>query len=250
MNATAAGATVPRILLVEDDPLLCDAMMTYLNLDGFHCQSVGSLAGFRAFQASGQTVDVVVFDRGLPDGDGLDAIGPLCSVSPDLAVVIVSGNGAVEQRIEGLSRGADMYLTKPVDLAELSIVLKKLSRRAHEKQTGSWQLDETGWRLIGPAGTAVTLTMREQIALKLVMAEPGLPVNRDKLAKAWGFDPRIYDFRRMESMLRRLRNKCRDELGCALPLVTIYGFGFVFEKRGSTNHFKTVPAASAQRRLA
>lgn len=60
------------------------------------------------------------------------------------------------------------------------------------------------------------------------MKQPGLPVSRDVLAKAWGFDPLIYDFRRMESTLRRLRKKCQDELGCPLPLITIYGLGFVF----------------------
>jgi DNA-binding response OmpR family regulator len=70
--------------------------------------------------------------------------------------------------------------------------------------------------------------LREKIIIELVMAVPGLPVSRDVLAKAWGFDSRIYDFRRMESMVRRLRNKCVRQLGCALPLATVYGMGFVF----------------------
>jgi len=69
--------------------------------------------------------------------------------------------------------------------------------------------------------------MRERITMKLVMASPGVPVRRDVLAKAWGFDPLIYDFRRMESTIRRLRNKCEQQLGCPLPLATIYGYGFV-----------------------
>jgi DNA-binding response OmpR family regulator len=228
--------TVPSILLIEDEPLLRDAMMAYLNLDGFHCHSVGSLDGFRAFQASGQTVDVMVFDLGLPDGDGLDAIGPLVDISPDIGVVIVSARGAVTERIEGLKRGADAYLPKPVDLVELSLILKKLVRRSQNKPVHAWRLDRTTWRLQAPTGAEVALTMREQITLGLVMAKPGTPVSRDVLVKAWGFDPVIYDFRRMESTLRRLRNKCQDELGCALPLVTIYGFGFVFEQRASTNH--------------
>ena len=70
---------------------------------------------------------MVVFDLGLPDGDRLDGIGLLADVSPDVGVVIVSARGAVEQRIEGLNRGADVYLQKPVDLAELSVILKKLA---------------------------------------------------------------------------------------------------------------------------
>lgn len=232
MTAAAAGAAAcdvatPRILLIEDESLLCETMMAYLNLDGFRCQSVGSLAGFKAFQASGQTVDVVVFDLGLPDGDGLDAIGPFAVVNPNVGVVIVSARGAVEQRIEGLNRGADVYLQKPVDLAELSVILRTLARRMQKKPENSWLLDNKTWQLIAPSGLALTLTMRERITMKLVMASPGVPVRRDVLAKAWGFDPLIYDFRRMESTIRRLRNKCEQQLGCPLPLATIYGYGFV-----------------------
>lgn len=228
MTGSAATVTKPRILLVEDEPLLREAMMAYLNIDGFHCQSVGSLAGLNAFQASGQTVDVIVFDLGLPDGDGLDAVATFVNANPDVLVAIASARGTTNQRIEGLRRGADVYLTKPVDLAELSLVLKKLAERAQKKQAIGWQLDNKSWVLKAPTGSVVKLTMRELVALELTMAKRGTPVSRDVLAKAWGFKPQNYDFRRMDSALRRLRIKCQDELGFALPLSSVYGYGFVF----------------------
>lgn len=228
MNTTWDGKAAPRILLIEDEPMLRDTMMSYLNIDGFHCQSVGSLAGFRAFRASGQSVDVVVFDLGLPDGDGLEALGAFAAANPGVRIVIASAKGSVEQRIEGLNKGADAYLPKPINLIELSVILKKLARQAKVNPISIWSLDSKSWRLKAPSGDEITLTLREKLTLELTMKQPGLPVSRDVLAKAWGFDPLIYDFRRMESTLRRLRKKCQDELGCPLPLITIYGLGFVF----------------------
>jgi len=118
-----------------------------------------------------------------------------------------------------------------------------------KKPEDIWLLNSKTWQLIAPSGAALMLTMREQIAMKLVMASPGVPVSRDVLAKAWGFQPLIYDFRRMESTVRRLRNKCEQQLGCPLPLVTVYSHGFVLKHCFNLNNLKATRAATSGRRL-
>ena len=220
-----------RILLVEDETMLRDAMTTYLNIDGFDCQSVGSLADFNAFLASGQTVDVVVFDLGLPDGDALDTVLVVRDHYPDVRIVIASARGAVHQRIEGLNKGADAYLQKPVDLAELSALLKSLAYRMQVKSDGSWSLDAKTWFLKAPSGAVMKLQLREKVMMEVVMAIKGSAVSRDAIIRAWGHNPASYDIRRMEAMVRRLRIRCQLETGSPLPLTTVYGHGYVFNQQ-------------------
>ena len=217
-----------RILIIEDEPMLREAMTAYLNIDGFHCQSVGSLAGFKAFLTSGQTAQAMVFDLGLPDGDVLEILKPFIQSHPNVGTVIVSARGALSQRIEGLNRGVDFYFQKPVDMQELSLVLKKLTQRVNKTMSLVWTFDATAWRLHSPTGEYMPVTLREKILLEMALAKPGTPFSRDALAKAWGFDPLLFDFRRMEALVRRLRKKCLVQLQCDLPLSTMYGFGFVF----------------------
>lgn len=229
MNPEAPAHSRPRVLIVEDEPLLRDAMVAFLNLDGCHCQGVESLSALRAWQASEQVTDVVVLDLGLPDGDGLDAIAPLVAQRPNIGVIVVSARGQPAQRIQGLQQGADAYLTKPVELAELSLMLKRLSRRSQQAGAGAWALDASTWRLSSPQGHAVLLTLREKQLLSVLMASAGQAVGRDQLAAALGVDPLGYDYRRMEILVRRLRAKCERQLDTPLPLETVYGQGYVFK---------------------
>jgi DNA-binding response OmpR family regulator len=119
-----------RILLVEDEPLIADAIKLAMQRQEFRVDWVenGAMA-FEALQA-GQ-FDLVLLDLGLPDQDGLSVLEDLRKNDLDLPVLILTAREAVRNKIEGLNLGADDYLTKPFDMEELIARCRALIRRSY-----------------------------------------------------------------------------------------------------------------------
>ena len=215
-----------RVLVIEDETHLLDATVTFLNMEGFVADGVSSLSMASQWMRT-HALDVLVLDLGLPDGDGLQWLGQTTELRGK-GVIITTARGRTEQRIEGIKAGADIYLVKPIQLEELASLVSNLLRRTRSASSPSWSIDRTHWTLRTGAGLAVKLTHSEAVLLTKMADQPGQVVPRQDLVLSLGHDPQHYDFRRMEILVRRLRNKVKADLGCELPLETVRKVGYAF----------------------
>ncbi len=113
-----------RVLIIDDDPGIRFGFSRYLSKTGYDIACASCLAEGRDALTSEQ-FDAVLLDLNLPDGSGLPWIDDVKTAQPDIAIVVVTGIGDVPTAVEAMHRGADNFLTKPVNMAELDIFLKK-----------------------------------------------------------------------------------------------------------------------------
>jgi len=225
----SAMDVAPRVLVVEDEADLRDALVSFLQLDGMTAVAASSLHEAQECLHSAH-FDVILLDLGLPDGDGMDWLRAREDLEAT-GLIITSARVAKAHRITGIRCGADAYFVKPVDLEELSLQVLNLTRRVRRAQPGYWMLDAVQWSLLTPRGATIKLTQSEIGFLGPLMSTPGTPVDRQVLVSSMGHKLDYYDARRMEIMVRRLRKKI-EQLGAEpLPLETVYGRGFVFTAR-------------------
>lgn len=218
-----------RILVVEDEPDLCEAMVSFLNLEGFLADGVGSTSAADAWLNTHE-VDIVVLDVGLPDKDGISWLDQAAALH-DKGIIMATARHELPDRLRGLRAGADVYLVKPVELDELLAVVHNLANRISrnpEISPQGWQLDTVGWSLTSPNGRSAKLTHSETVLLNALATQPGQTVPKDTLIRALGGDPETYDPRRMEILVRRLRNKIAKLTSMPLPLETVHGLGYAF----------------------
>ncbi len=216
-----------RILVVEDEVDLREATVAYLQLEGMTAVGVGTLQAARSLLAL-QSFDLLVLDLGLPDGDARVWLEQNADLR-DKGVIVTTARGERTDRIVGVQAGADCYLVKPVDLDELVGLARNLLRRLRTAdQPSSWVLDILKWTLHSPESRSLKLTYSEFVLLQALARRAGESVSRDDLAVALGHDPVVYDPRRLEVLVRRLRNKVAEQLGYPLPLETVHGQGYAF----------------------
>ena len=164
-----------RLLIVEDDPLLGDALATGLRQLG---QVVDWFTtGAQADAAlAGAPYDAMVLDLGLPGGDGMSWLKRWRSRALPLPVLILTARDAVEQRIAGLDAGADDYLVKPITIDELAARLRALLRRSAGRAQPVWQHGALEYdpasRQVRWRGEPVDLTGRELALLEALLADP------------------------------------------------------------------------------
>jgi DNA-binding response OmpR family regulator len=119
-----------KILLIEDEPQLSNAIQTFLVGEGNICTVVPTL--HQAInKATDYEYDCILVDIGLPDGSGLDVIQRIKTNHPRTGIIIISAKNSLDDKISGLDLGADDYLPKPFHLAELNARIKALARRNH-----------------------------------------------------------------------------------------------------------------------
>ena len=114
----------PKVLLIDDEPGTRFGFSRYLSKAGYSVQEVTCLSEAREAVYS-QRYDAILLDMNLPDGNGLDWIIELRKTHPDVAIVIITGFGDIPLAVEAIRRGADNFLTKPVNMADLDIFLRK-----------------------------------------------------------------------------------------------------------------------------
>lgn len=114
----------PNVLLIDDEPAIHFGFSKYLSKAGYNISAVSSLRETQEILLS-KRFDAVLLDLNLPDGNGIDLIGDLRETYPGMAIVVISGRGEVPLAVEAMRRGADNFLTKPVDMADLDVFLRK-----------------------------------------------------------------------------------------------------------------------------
>ena len=218
-----------RILIVEDDLVLADGLKSSLTQSGYAVDLMTSgidADGVLAYQ----TFDLVLLDLGLPKLSGFEVLKRLRGRGSKMPVLILTANDDIDNRVKGLDLGADDYLSKPFNLAELEARVRALIRRGQAGgsaiiSVGKLQLDTTS-RAAAYNDTSLNLSARELAVLEILMLKAGKVVNKEQmLEKLCNFDEDISD-NALEVYLHRVRKKL--ELS-DINIRTIRGLGYMLE---------------------
>lgn len=226
LAAQRSYVIMTSLILLEDEPVLREELAEFLETTGFHTTPVESLAAFhRAFEAG--THRIAIIDLGLPDGDGLELITALRGAGHRLGIIVLTAHGATADRVAGLIGGADYYLAKTIDLAELAAIVTALARRLDAQAAPRWVLQRAPRQLVPPGYPPVPLSEQDYLVLE-TLATGGDCVTRTAIVRALGGDYLHYDQRRLDTQMRRLRRKVEESCGLSLPITTLRSVGFRF----------------------
>jgi two-component system OmpR family response regulator/two-component system response regulator QseB len=217
-----------RILLVEDDAMLGDALQAGLKQAGHAVDWTRDGIGADTALATGDYA-AVVLDLGLPRMSGLEVLRKLRAKKSALPVLILTARDTVEDRIKGLDAGADDYLVKPCDLGELNARLRALLRRAGGQPApvlaASGITLDPATHAVAFRGKPVELAAKEYALLLALMQQPGRSLSRPQLEQhlyAWGDE---IGSNAVEVYIHHLRRKLDAE-----AIRTLRGIGYVIAK--------------------
>jgi two-component system OmpR family response regulator len=222
-----------RILLAEDDPVLADGLTRALRRAGYAVDHACDGAAADT-AASTQQYDLMILDLGLPRMSGHEVLRRLRArtngVNAKLPVLILTAMDGVEDRVRGLDLGADDYLVKPFELAELEARVRAQIRRGFAGaptliQNGPLSYDSTG-RTAYLGETALELSARELGLLEILLTRCGRLVSKDQLVQhlcEWGEE---VSNNAIEVYVHRLRKKLEPQVSIA----TVRGLGYCLEK--------------------
>jgi len=174
-----------RVLLVEDDRLLAASLTAALRSEGYVVDACRTVADARLSIASTH-YDIALIDRQLPDGEGLDLIDPLRNAELPVGILVLTARDEIQQRVQGLDRGADDYLVKPFDLDELLARMRAAARRSAERgcggslRIGAVAIDPAR-RTVHRQGEQVDLSPRAFALLVALARHPGHVLSRRQL---------------------------------------------------------------------
>lgn len=214
------------LILLEDEPVLCEEMAEFLGEAGHEVVSTGTIAEFRQRFVPGLHA-IAVVDLGLPDGDGLDLITELRAAGHRLGIIVLTARHAMPDKIAGLTGGADHFLPKTAALEELGATVGALARRLGLQELPRWVLQGSPRQLVPPGFAPIALSEQDHTVLR-ALAIGGECVTREAIVKALGEDWFHYDQRRLDTQMRRLRRKVEEACGMTLPITTLRSVGFRF----------------------
>ncbi|TDU23348.1 DNA-binding response OmpR family regulator [Panacagrimonas perspica] len=227
-----------RVLVIEDDDDLRDTLCRYLTGIGMEVHDLDRAEKLDEHLAQ-HPVDLLVCDVNLPGESGFSIVARLRQISR-AGVIMLTGRGQDEDRMLGLSLGADHYLLKPVNLRELEFVIRNLHRRLSEAPAvepdppaqGVWKFDAKVWALTAPNGKPAQLTMSEYRLLQCLVTRAGDVTTREQLLAAMDRPNLEIYSRNLDVTVSRLRKKVEDACGQKLPISSARGIGYVFNGRG------------------
>ncbi len=219
------------VYLVEDEPSLMEILASYLRREGWHVEAYGD--GSEASRQIEQPPHLWILDIMLPGMDGYELLAHIKAANPSMPVIFISARDADIDRVIGLERGGEDYLSKPFLPQELVIRARKLLQRvygARERSEGQagrviiaqpYLLSEMERLVRLENGPVVELSSREFDLIWFFAIHQGMPLDREQiLSRVWGEDYFGSD-RVVDDMVRRLRRKMPE-----LQIETIYGFGY------------------------
>jgi two-component system response regulator RegX3 len=221
-----------RILVVEDEPAISDAVAYALREAGYDVQAVGD--GDAALeQASTHEYDLMVLDLLLPGTPGLEVCNRLRAEQSDLPIVMLTARDAESDRVTGLDSGADDYVTKPFSVAELvSRVRSLLRRRELDRASGGAVKNVGGLRLdvarhtASVDGKSILLTRSEFRLVALLASQPGKAFSRDDLIRHLWESDFVGDRRAIDVHVSNLRRKLERDPRRPQRLLTVRGVGY------------------------
>lgn len=218
----------PHILVVDDDARLASLLKKYLT-DNAYRVSVAENTEIARKKMAGLTFDLIVLDRMMPGEDGLSfahAIRQEYSPNKSVAILMLTAMAESSNRIEGLETGVDDYLTKPFEPRELLLRIEAILRRARQEVISELHFGNFSFNVVRGElmkdGIIVNLTSSEQVLLKSLAVNPGVPITRDNLSLSSGAQGRAIDVQ-----ITRLRRKIEEDPKLPRYLQTVRGEGYV-----------------------
>lgn len=221
-----------RLLLVEDDLPLAEALLSLLVSSGYAVDCVHDGEAAIALVAAEQ-FDLMILDLNLPERDGLSVLRAMRARGNSAAVMILTARGTAEDRVRGLDLGADDYMAKPFDIREFEARVRSLLRRqaglrSSTVNLGLLSLDLTSRQFAGN-GQVMDLPPRERALLELMVMRAGKVVAKEAIVQSvTSLDDSLSD-NAIEQYVSRLRRRLQP-LG--LSLRTVRGIGYLLERQG------------------
>ncbi len=224
-----------KLLIVESEQNTLNVLTLFFKREGYLCEQASD------FQEACKKVvnheyECILLDLNLPGGDGMKLIRILKAQGSNAAIIILSARDTTDDRVLGLNEGADDFMSKPVQLAELNARIKAIARRKNGLGNNLMdfgalriKLDE---RSVEADGKLLQLTKKEFDILVYLARNKNRVVTKDSIGgNLWGdyIDDKLsYDY--IYAHVKNLRKKLADE-GCAGFLKTVYGVGYKFSAR-------------------
>jgi two-component system, OmpR family, response regulator len=218
-----------RILIVEDDAVLADALTHALRRShhAVDCLASGAAADNAV---TAQDYDIIILDLGLPELDGFEVLRRLRARRKRIPVLILTARDGLHDRVHGLDLGADDYLTKPFELPELEARMRAVTRRAYgaaddNVTVGRLALDSAGQRVMLD-GSALELSSREFRVLEMLMTRSGRVISKEALIqRLYGWDREVSK-NVVEIYVHRVRKKLKS---AGVNIRTVRGLGYLLE---------------------
>jgi two-component system OmpR family response regulator len=218
-----------RVLVIEDDTTLGHALQEFLVGQGYAVdwlQDGDQVSG----AVTGQSYDLLLLDLNLPGRSGLDILRQLRADNQQVPVLILTALDGLEDRVAGLDAGADDYVTKPFELAELAARVRAFGRRRAGQaqpfiEAGPLLFDTVG-REVRVHGQRLALSVRELSVLEMLMTRMGRVVTKTQIVNslsAWDAD---FSENAVEVYVYRLRKRLE---GTGAAIQTIRGFGYLLD---------------------
>ncbi len=222
-----------KLLIVEDDREIQESIVAYLAPEGYLCEQAydyhSALNKIESFD-----YDCLLIDINLPDGTGLDLIRQTKRLKKTSGIIVITARNAINDRVKALEFGADDYLVKPFNLAELNARIKSLFRRIHFQGSnaitqGDLQIFPDNFQAL-VKGKPLELTKKEFELLLFFVSNAGRVIAKESLAgQLWGDDTDLsYSFDFVYAQIKNLRKKLKEK-GAGDYIKTIYGVGYKFE---------------------
>ena len=226
--------TAPLVTILDDEPEIRSMLADALEDAGFRTMGFGRATEFEAALKS-TTPDVCLVDLGLPDKDGLTLVHRL-ALEQGASVIIISGRAQVQDRVTGLELGADDYIIKPFDPAEVVARVRARLRKERAPSTGAANTAQfNGWTayfdryiLENEDGEETTFSHAEGEVLRLFLESPKRLISRAHMQETLGGAAGESFDRAMDVRISRLRTKLREDPKNPRLIKTIYGAGYIF----------------------
>lgn len=228
----------PRVLVVDDHEDIREPVTVYLGRQGFEAIPASGASEMRAVLRQ-RHVDVIVLDIMLTDGNGLTLCRELASTSA-IPVILLTAMADYRDRVTGLEAGADDYVVKPFDPAELAArirtVLRRLARSsgappAQRFEFEGWVFDVAARELLDPAGRRIVLSEVEYRLLAVLAEHGGEVLSRDRLLDLTQPDDLSVFDRSIDTQVCRLRKKLEMTPQAPRLIKTVRGGGYLFAAR-------------------
>lgn len=215
-----------QVLIIEDDDVLGPALHDFLVAQGYSTQLMTHGDQLLACLQQ-QHYDLLVLDLNLPGLSGLELLRQVRQAGYQMSVLILTARDALEDRVAGLDAGADDYVTKPFELAELAARVRALIRRHHTKvsntlEFGALKLDTLHRELLFK-NQCIKVSVRELSLLELLMQRAGKIVTKQQIIQSLSANNVSFSDNAVEVYIYRLRKRL-EQTGVIIH--TVHGFGY------------------------
>ena len=230
-----------KVLVVEDETSIREMIALNLRRSGMEVLEAGSAEEGLTLLEQTPGCSAAILDVMLPGMNGFSLCETIRRTNQKIGIIILSAKGQEQDKIRGLSIGADDYMTKPFSVSELLARVEALCRRVASSSgkeegegptamvSGEFILDENR-RLLLKAGRPIELTQVEFQIMELFFHSPGTALSREKILKGvWG-ENYFGDVKIVDVNIRRLRMKIEDEPSSPTHIMTVWGYGYRWEE--------------------